>query len=107
MTTRKNLVKQVFMSILTAGVFSFSVVFTSCSDDDVFDNAMAQLAPVSDGYANYEPYGLTYHNFDSESDVVILDADTTEIAVKKSLADKLGITSFENHPLRRARDLYQ
>jgi hypothetical protein len=39
--------------------------------------------------------------------VVILDADTTEIAVKKSLADKLGITNFENHPLRRARDLYQ
>ena len=87
------------MSILTAGIFSFSVVFTSCSDDNMLDNAMAQLAPVSDGYANYEPYGLTYHNFDSESDVVILDADTTEIAVKKSLADKLGITNFENHPL--------
>ena len=99
MTTRKSLLKQVFMSILTAGIFSFSVVFTSCSDDNMLDNAMAQLAPVSDGYANYEPYGLTYHNFDSESDVVILDADTTEIAVKKSLADKLGITNFENHPL--------
>jgi len=99
MTTRKSLLKQVFISILTTGIFSFSVVFTSCSDDNLLDNAMAQLAPVSDGYANYEPYGLTYHNFDIESDVVILDADTTEIAVKKSLADKLGITNFENHPL--------
>jgi hypothetical protein len=50
-------------------------------------------------YSNYEPYGLTYHNFDSDNDVQILNADTTEIAVKKSLADKLGITNFENHPI--------
>ena len=28
-----------------------------------------------------------------------MNADTTEIAVKKSLADKLGITNFENHPI--------
>ena len=33
MTTKKNLVKQVLMSTLTAGIFSFSIGFTSCSDD--------------------------------------------------------------------------
>ena len=31
MTTKKNLVKSMFMSILTAGVFTFG--FTACSDE--------------------------------------------------------------------------
>ncbi len=31
MTTKKNLVKSMFMSILTAGVFAFG--FTACSDE--------------------------------------------------------------------------
>ena len=100
MTTKKNLVKSMLMSAATAGIFSFSFVFTSCNDDDMLDSGIVENVPELDGYyANYEPYGLTYHNFDSENDVQILDADTTEIAVKKSLADKLGITDFENHPL--------
>ena len=98
---KKNsiMVKQVLMSILTAGIFSFSFGFTSCSDD-VLDNGTVEPVSAQQGdYSNYEPYGLTYHNFDSEDDVQILNADTTEIAVKKSLADKLGITNFENHPI--------
>ena len=33
MTTKKNLVKQVLMSILTVGIFSFSFALTSCSDE--------------------------------------------------------------------------
>ena len=100
MTTKKNLVKSMLMSAATAGIFSFSFVLTSCNDDDMLDSGIVENVPELDGYyANYEPYGLTYHNFDSENDVQILDADTTEIAVKKSLADKLGITDFENHPL--------
>ena len=101
MTTKKNLVKQVLMSILTAGIFSFA--FTACSDDlNDFGTDVANMEEGSDkigNYADYEPYGLTYHNFDSDADVQILNADTTEIAVKKSLADKLGITNFVNHPL--------
>ena len=98
MTTKKNLVKQMFMSILTAAIFSFSFVFTACSDDE-FVNNPEEGSNMIGNYANYEPYGLTYHNFDGADDVRILNADTTEIAVKKSLADKLGITNFENHPL--------
>ena len=101
MTTKKNLVKQVLMSIVTAGIFSFSFAFTSCSDDE-FTNNVNNTEDGSDkigNYADFEPYGLTYHNFDGADDVKILNADTTEIAVKKSLADKLGITNFENHPL--------
>ena len=100
---KKNsvLVKQVLMSIVTAGIFSFSFAFTSCSDDE-FTNNVNNTEDGSDkigNYADFEPYGLTYHNFDGADDVKILNADTTEIAVKKSLADKLGITNFENHPL--------
>ena len=99
MTTKKNLVKLALMSTLTAGIFSFSFALTSCSDDEL-DNGMVEPVSAQQGdYSNYEPYGLTYHNFDSDNDVQILNADTTEIAVKKSLADKLGITNFENHPL--------
>ena len=37
MTTKKNLVKSMLMSIATAGIFSFG--FSSCSDDiNEFDN---------------------------------------------------------------------
>ena len=36
MTTKKNLVKSMFMNILTAGVFSFGFVFTACTSDDVW-----------------------------------------------------------------------
>lgn len=56
-------------------------------------------APQPQDYSAYESYGLTYHHFDQSDDVKILNADTTEIAVKRSLADKLGIRSFVNHPL--------
>lgn len=98
---KKNsiMVKQVLMSIVTAGIITFPFGFASCSDD-VLDNGTVEPVSAQQGdYSNYEPYGLTYHNFDSEDDVQILNADTTEIAVKKSLADKLGITNFENHPI--------
>ena len=99
MTTKKNLVKQVLMSIVTAGIFSFG--FTACSDDinDLGTPGGEFETSTPGDYSQYEPYGLTYHNFDSDNDVQILNADTTEIAVKKSLADKLGITNFENHPI--------
>ena len=63
MTTKKNLVKQMFMSILTAAIFSFSFVFTACSDDE-FVNNPEEGSNMIGNYANYEPYGLTYHNFD-------------------------------------------
>lgn len=77
---------------------TFAVSFTACSDDLMTDNnqpagntrAQSELA---------EPYGLTYQDFSSPSDVIILNADTTEISVSKDLADKLGITTFVNHPL--------
>ena len=35
MATKKNLVKSMLMSVATAGIFSFSFVFTSCNDDDI------------------------------------------------------------------------
>ena len=101
MTTKKNLVKSMLMSTLTAGIFSFSLAFTSCSDDvnDLGTPGGEFETSTPGDYSQYEPYGLTYHNFDGDNDVQILNADTTEIAVKKSLADKLGITNFENHPI--------
>ena len=100
MATKKNLVKSMLMSILTAGIFGFAFAFTACSDDELANaNSMEDGSDKIGNYADFEPYGLTYHNFDNADDVQILNADTTEIAVRKSLADKLGITNFENHPL--------
>ena len=102
MKTKKNLVNKMFMNILTAGTFAVAMTFglTACSDELENNGAAADNASAEAGdYSQFEPYGLTYQNFVSENDVQILNADTTEIAVSKKLADKLGITSFVNHPL--------
>ena len=97
MTTKKNLVKTMFMSILTTGFFTFS--FSSCSDELEAQNADSQQVPDGAKTELFAAYGLTYQDFNSPSDVTILNADTTEISVSKDLADKLGITTFVNHPL--------
>ena len=98
---KKNsiMVKQVLMSIITAGIFTFG--FTSCSDDDPMsqDSAAANQEITSDGEGISKPIGLVYTDFITENDVQILNADTTEIAVSKALADKKGITNFVNHPM--------
>ena len=92
----KNLVKTMFMNILTAGIFTFA--FTACSDetDNMSDN---QQAPEGAETALLEAYGLTFENFISENDVIILNADTTQLSISKAYADKMGITSFVNHPM--------
>jgi len=61
---KKNsvMVKQVLMSILTAGIFSFA--FTACSDEDILSNedplAMMENAKtkqvIGDGDITAEPY---------------------------------------------------
>ena len=101
---KKNsmMVKQVLMSILTAGVFSFG--FTSCNKDDIPMNEES-IAPVEeikalDGEEGIKkPIGLVYKDFITPNDVQILNADTTEIAISKALADKLGINDFVSHPM--------
>lgn len=77
---------------------SIAVTFTACSDDLMADNSQPVTNPEPDETL-FEAYGLTYQFFETPSDVIILNADTTEISVSKNLADKLGITSFVNHPL--------
>lgn len=101
---KKNsiMVNKMFRNILTAGTIAVAMTFgfTACSDELEGEGAPADNASAQAGdYSQFEPYGLTYQNFESENDVQILNADTTEIAVSKKLADKLGITSFVNHPL--------
>ena len=56
-------------------------------------------AAANEGTSALEAYGLTFETFENENDVQILNADTTEISVSKAYADKLGITSFVNHPM--------
>ena len=92
----KNLVKTMFMNILTAGIFTFA--FTACSDE--IDN-MSDNQPVPEGAdtALLEAYGLTFKNFDNADDVIILDADTTQLSISKAYAEKMHITSFVNHPM--------
>ena len=88
------------MSTLTAGIMSFSFALTSCSDDDILGNEV--VPPEMEKKYNgplQEPYGLSYYDFLTAEDVTILNADTTEISINKALADKLGITNFENHPI--------
>lgn len=77
---------------------SSTITFTSCQDDTLDDNKQ-KTAPESAQKALMEAYGLTFENFVTPNDVQILNADTTEISVNKALAEKLGITSFVNHPL--------
>ena len=100
MATKKNLVSSMLMSVATAGIFSFSFVFTSCNDDEILENA--ELAPGMEQEYNgplLEPYGLSFYDFVTGNDVIVLNADTTEISVNKALADKLGIESFLGHPM--------
>lgn len=77
---------------------SFAVSFTACTDDFMADNDLSGNNTPAQGEL-LEAYGLTYQDFENPSDVIILNADTTEISVSKTLADKLGITTFVNHPL--------
>lgn len=100
MTTKKNLVKTMFMNILTAGVFT--VAFTACSDDLTDSNAMngneANIA-ANNNEKLLEPLGLVYTDFINDNDVTIQNADTTEISVSKAYADKMGVSNFVNHPM--------
>ena len=60
MTTKKNLVKQVLMSTLTAGVFAFSL--TACSDDNMLDNegeVMNSMMTQSMDLKNLESYSYS------------------------------------------------
>ena len=97
---KKNsvMVKQVFMSILTAGIFSFS--FSSCSQDDILISGglNSEMESEYSGPA-LGSYGLNFQDFIQAGDVQILDADTTQIAVSKAFADKIGIKSFPGHPM--------
>ncbi|MBQ6768717.1 MAG: hypothetical protein IJP46_08660 [Prevotella sp.] len=100
MTTKKNMVKSMFMSILTAGVFAFG--FTACSENDDVLGTGSKKGSTAEADAKtpaLEPIGLSYQMFVTPEDVQILDADTTMISVNKALADKLGIESFVNHPM--------
>lgn len=78
---------------------SSTITFTSCQDDVMDNGKPAQPAPEGAQKALLEAYGLTFENFVTPNDVQILNADTTEILVNKALAEKLGITSFVNHPM--------
>ena len=101
MTTKKNLVKSMLMSIVTAGIFSFSFSLASCSDDELVDNGLGVETSHEQDYNGplLEPYGLSFYDFETAEDVTILNADTTQISVSKALADKLGIASFVGHPM--------
>ena len=94
MRKKRMMVKRVLINIIYAGVLCFGL--SACTNND---NEVGPDAEKGGDYSEYESYGLIYQNFDNADDVKILNADTTEIAVKKSLADKMGIETFVNHPL--------
>lgn len=79
------------LSVLLPLFVGFMVV--ACSDDDNSGNN------DDDPSTSPAAVSLTYHNFVDANDVIILDADTTQISVSKALADKLGVDSFEGRPM--------
>lgn len=92
-----NFIQNTSKAIAFMFAATFAVSFTACTDDLMIDND-----PVNNTETRgelLEAYGLTYQDFETPADVMILNADTTEISVSKALADKLGITTFVNHPL--------
>lgn len=96
MKTTKNLVKMMLMSIAAVA----TVMITACSDDlNEIGTSNNSKLPEDAQTALLEAYGLTYENFITESDVTILDADTTQISVSKAYAEKMGIESFVGHPM--------
>lgn len=93
----KNLKTIAAMLLLS---ISSTITFTSCQDDAINENKVDSKALASGANGqNLKAYGLTYHNFVGKNDVMILNADTTEISVNKALAEKMGITTFVNHPM--------
>jgi hypothetical protein len=61
MTTKKNLVKSMFMNILTAGIFTFA--FTACSDDIQMED-IQQMAEMEDsGLTRAEAEGINVNDF--------------------------------------------
>ena len=101
MKTNNSQVNKVFMSIVTTGFFAFA--FTACSDDlNSLNNGQiandGSEANVSSGKL-LDPIALNYFDFNTSGDVQIMTADTTKISVSKALADKMGITSFVDHPM--------
>ena len=96
MKTTKNLVKMMLMSIAAVA----TVMITACSDDlNEIGTSNNSKLPEDAQTALLEAYGLTYENYITESDVTILNADTTQISVSKAYAEKMGIESFVGHPM--------
>lgn len=95
MITKNNFAMLVLMSIAAAA----TMTFTSCSDELNEMSANKTLAPEGADKSLLEAYGLTFQNFIHDNDVIILNADTTMLSVSKAYADKMGITSFVNHPM--------
>lgn len=93
--TFKTLTGTMLMSIIAA------TAFTACADDRLDDNSSNSSTDLKAGEQEVilKPIGLCHQDFITPGDVQILNADTTEIAVSKALADKLGITEFVNHPM--------
>lgn len=93
------IVKQVLMSTLSTAIIAMS--FASCTDEADSINTNADSLSPSEGAKTelLEAYGLTYQNFDKADDVMIVDADTTQLSISKAYAEKMGIKSFVNHPM--------
>ena len=75
-------------------VFSVLLVMGCSSDDDSFMGGQGEQEMTDSTVI-----ALTYHHFIASDDVIILDADTTQISVSKLLADKLDITHFSGRPM--------
>ena len=95
MTKNRNFAMLMLMSVAAA----VTMTFTACSDELNDLGNKEQTAPEGADKSLLEAYGLTFENFINDNDVVILNADTTMLSVSKAYAEKMGISSFVNHPM--------
>lgn len=86
----RKVVRLCGMSLMSLMMVMF---FAGCSDDD--GGSSPEDAPSEE----VEVISLTYPTFTASDDVIILDADTTQISVSKALVDKIGVDAFSGHPL--------
>ncbi len=80
-------------------VWMLLVSLTAAVSCTLQDNATNDGGEKSTQGRLLEPIALNYFDFNAASDVQLLNADTTKISVSKSLAVKMGVTSFVDHPL--------
>ncbi len=84
-----------FLVFLAAIFISGTMAFTACSSDDGGNSPGTEQGTVVVGDADTTLIVIDHYNMQSENDVTILNADTSQIAVSKAFIDRKGYKDIE------------